>query len=525
MFEVLEGRVLPEVTGPIKRGPLEYARLWKTAQRLTRAPVKFGAISSQVLAGGLHDNYYRDRRKLLMDMSSMMNEELHELADAGCPVVQIEEPSIHGTVGIIDDKEWTGDFLVEAFNREVRGLRDKAEVWCHTCWGNPAAQRTETVARSYSAALPYLNRLEVDVLTFEGAENRGEEFAGISRGISADMKICIGVISHRTLQVERPEVVAALIRKALQHIPAERLLVSTDCGFGRQGMSRVHAFYKMVSLVRGTNIVRKELGLPEADILAADPKGALISKPLARLCAAKCGLALLEECARAFLEVRAGEDRRRIVDLERKRLLDRHRGTAQARLDLRVRSGRPGCELASERLRIGQRLTVLGESIRQTDLDGALTGDFLREEHHVPRARHADPERQRPEERRIGHCADPHEGRAKARRARGDDEVAACSQPQACAVCGPLDGGDDRLVHQRDSAVEPGADAHAIAQLRFAQLAQGTQITAGGKAATGASDDHDAQRRVALQLRESGEHAVLQAGRTECVAYRWRVHD
>ncbi len=76
--------------------------------------------------------------------------------------------------------------------------------------------------------------------------------------------------------MERPEEVAALIRRALEVIPPERLIVSTDCGFGRQGMSRLHAFYKTVSLVRGTNIVRRELGLPEADILAADPKGSLI---------------------------------------------------------------------------------------------------------------------------------------------------------------------------------------------------------------------------------------------------------
>lgn len=69
---------------------------------------------------------------------------------------------------------------------------------------------------------------------------------------------------------------ADLIRRALKVIPPERLIVSTDCGFGRQGMSRLHAFYKMVSLVRGTNIVRRELGLPEADVLAADPAGSLI---------------------------------------------------------------------------------------------------------------------------------------------------------------------------------------------------------------------------------------------------------
>ena len=48
--------------------------------------------------------------------------------------------------------------------------------------------------------------------------------------------------------------------------------MTSDCGFGRQSMSRMHAFYKMVALTRGTNIVRKELGLPEAYIPAADPK-------------------------------------------------------------------------------------------------------------------------------------------------------------------------------------------------------------------------------------------------------------
>jgi 5-methyltetrahydropteroyltriglutamate--homocysteine methyltransferase len=45
-----------------------------------------------------------------------------------------------------------------------------------------------------------------------------------------------------------------------------------DCGFGREGLSRRVADYKCVSMVQGTNIVRRELGLPEALIRAADPK-------------------------------------------------------------------------------------------------------------------------------------------------------------------------------------------------------------------------------------------------------------
>jgi methionine synthase II (cobalamin-independent) len=283
MFEVLETRVLPNVARPITRGPLEYARVWKVAQRLTRKPVKFGAISGQMLATGLNDLHYRSRRDLTMALSAAMNEELNELADAGCPVIQVEEPAIHGMVGIMpearlqhDDKEITGDFLVEAFNREVQGLRAKTEVWCHTCWGNPAAQRTETKRRFYTDALPFFDKLDVDVITFEAADNGGDELESFAQGIGPSKKIAIGVISHRSLQVERPDEVAALIRRALKVIRPERLIVSTDCGFGRQGMSRLHAFYKMVSLVRGTNIVRRELGLPEADVLAADPSGSLI---------------------------------------------------------------------------------------------------------------------------------------------------------------------------------------------------------------------------------------------------------
>jgi 5-methyltetrahydropteroyltriglutamate--homocysteine methyltransferase len=91
-----------------------------------------------------------------------------------------------------------------------------------------------------------------------------------------NMKVGIGAIDHHTLQVESPEEVATIIRRALKVIPAERLVLSSDCGMGREGMSRRHAFYKMVALVQGTNVVKKELGLPVTESMAADPKMSLI---------------------------------------------------------------------------------------------------------------------------------------------------------------------------------------------------------------------------------------------------------
>ena len=204
-----------------------------------------------------------------MALSVAMNEEYHELADAGCPVIQLEEPCLHfnteGELGI------TLEQYVEAFNVETTGLRDKAEIWCHTCWGNPFAQKIES-GYVYKPILSYMDQLDADVLTFETATNGGEELEEIGAAISKDKKICIGVLDHRSLQVERPDDIAALIRKAMKYIEPERLILSSDCGFGRQGMSRVHAFYKMVAMVWGANIVRKELGLDEAPIPAADER-------------------------------------------------------------------------------------------------------------------------------------------------------------------------------------------------------------------------------------------------------------
>jgi 5-methyltetrahydropteroyltriglutamate--homocysteine methyltransferase len=275
MWEVIETRMTPPVTGPIGATRLELDRAYKAMAGMTDRPIKIGSISAQILALMLADEHYRDRVALLNALSEALNREYRALADAGAPIVQIEEPAIHQVIqdpnSKIPPEQW-----VEAFNREVAGLRDRCEVWCHTCWGSPAAQRVANREISYEAALPYFDQFEVDVLTFEGAANRGADFARIGAAISKDKKIALGVISHRTLQIERPEEVADLIRLALKHIEPERLILSSDCGFGRQAMSRMHAFYKMVALVRGTNIVRKELGLDEVYIPATDPQLSMV---------------------------------------------------------------------------------------------------------------------------------------------------------------------------------------------------------------------------------------------------------
>jgi 5-methyltetrahydropteroyltriglutamate--homocysteine methyltransferase len=276
LHDYLEARVMPTLTGPVGRGEMQFAELFKTAQRLTMKPVKFGTVTPELVAFAVQDEYYTDLPARIMALSDAFNEELHDLADAGCQVIQMEEPQIHllAARGYVDDVI-NPEFMLKVFNNTVKGLRAKTEVWCHTCWGNPSQQRMFAKVQSYKPALELLNRVDADVITFEMKSSNAIDLEPVGEAIT-EKKVCIGVIDHHTLQVESADEVADLIRRALKVIPLERLVVSTDCGMGREGMSRRHAFYKIVALVQGTNVIRKELGLPVAESLGANPKFSLI---------------------------------------------------------------------------------------------------------------------------------------------------------------------------------------------------------------------------------------------------------
>src|SRR5262245_27853374 len=95
LHDYLEARVFPKIVGPVGPGNLQYASMWKVAQRLTTKPVKFGTILPELLAATAVDSYYKDPVERTMALSEALNKELNDLADSGCPVIQMEEPHIH----------------------------------------------------------------------------------------------------------------------------------------------------------------------------------------------------------------------------------------------------------------------------------------------------------------------------------------------------------------------------------------------------------------------------------------------
>ena len=76
----------------------------------------------------------------------------------------------------------------------------------------------------------------------------------------------LGVIDVKTADVEPPDLVASRIRRALEIVPAERLVINPDCGLRHLPADVARA--KLRAMVAGAAQVRGEQRLP-----AVEPPG------------------------------------------------------------------------------------------------------------------------------------------------------------------------------------------------------------------------------------------------------------
>ena len=92
------------------------------------------------------------------------------------------------------------------------------------------------------------------VLDYANRDMAGVEFL---ENLPADKDVQVGVLDIRSMMIESPEQVAARVRKVLEHVPAERVTLSTDCGM--KPLPRMVAKMKLKALADGAAIVAVEL--------------------------------------------------------------------------------------------------------------------------------------------------------------------------------------------------------------------------------------------------------------------------
>jgi 5-methyltetrahydropteroyltriglutamate--homocysteine methyltransferase len=190
------------------------------------------------------NDFYEDEAELALAYAVAVNEEARDLKSAGADVVQIDEPYLQAR------PEQARAYGVKAIDRALDGI--EGDTALHICFGYGHIVKDKPAGYSF---LEELNDCAARQISVETAQPRLD--LSVLRGLP-DKTILLGVLDlSDTAPVETREAVAARIREAVAHIPAERLVIAPDCGM--KYLPREVAFAKLEAMVAGTELVRREL--------------------------------------------------------------------------------------------------------------------------------------------------------------------------------------------------------------------------------------------------------------------------
>ena len=175
----------------------------------------------------------------------MLNAELRELVRAGATHLQIDEPYYSG---FPEDLPWA----IRAVNAMVDSV--DAHVSLHICYGNRYGK--PSWEGSYRYLFPTILEARVNAVSLEFAR-RGDEDLQLFKEFDAPFSLGLGVVDVKSHDIESPGFVAERIRRALEVVPAERLVINPDCGC--MHLPRDVAFNKLNAMVEGARLVRSEL--------------------------------------------------------------------------------------------------------------------------------------------------------------------------------------------------------------------------------------------------------------------------
>jgi 5-methyltetrahydropteroyltriglutamate--homocysteine methyltransferase len=236
------------VTAPLPEpaGGLGLAADFAFTREQTARPVKFSFTGPFSLSRRIRNTGgYPDQAGLVRDLARWLNSEARELAAAGAGLLQIDEPFLAGY------PEQAG-LAIEAVNIVTEGVD---VTWAlHVCYGNRYAR--PLWEGHYDFLFPAVASARVDALVLEFARKGLDDLRLLSEN-AWDRVVGFGVIDVKSDQVETDDLVATRIRRALEVVPADRLMINPDCGLRHlpAGVARA----KLRAMVAGTARVRAEL--------------------------------------------------------------------------------------------------------------------------------------------------------------------------------------------------------------------------------------------------------------------------
>jgi 5-methyltetrahydropteroyltriglutamate--homocysteine methyltransferase len=234
---------VPRITGRITRRNGVEVRDMQFLRANTKRLAKMTVPGPFTMAKQAQDDFYKDEAAVALDYADAVNAEIKDLFAAGADIVQIDEPWMQ------QHPEKARAYGLKALDRALEGVTGTIAI--HLCFGYAAVVHEKPSGYSF---LSELEGTKVQQVSIEAAQPNLD--LKVLRNLPSKT-IILGVISLGDMTVETPEIVAARIRKAFDHVPPERIVVAPDCGM--KYLPRDVAFGKLRAMVEGTRIVRDEL--------------------------------------------------------------------------------------------------------------------------------------------------------------------------------------------------------------------------------------------------------------------------
>jgi 5-methyltetrahydropteroyltriglutamate--homocysteine methyltransferase len=224
------------------------------------------AISPANIEDWHKNEHYKTGEDYLFAIAEAMGHEYRAIVEAGF-LLQIDDPRLatyyvlNPDASLADVKKWAG-LRVEALNHGLQGI-PQDRVRYHTCYSINMGPRVHDM--ELKDLVRVMLKIKAGAYSFEAANPRHEHEWKVWETVKLPPgKVIIpGVISHTTVLVEHPELVAQRIARYAATVGRENVIAGADCGFATfAGSQEVHAsivWAKLAALVKGARLASKEL--------------------------------------------------------------------------------------------------------------------------------------------------------------------------------------------------------------------------------------------------------------------------
>ena len=216
---------------PARKGPI-LVEQYRFAARCSKKPVKAVLPGPYTFAVVSEDRYYKKLRPLVLKLAEILNAEANDLARAGAPLIQFDEPAIG--FGKMDIK-----LAVEALGVATKGLGTKTAVY--------------TYFGSLNGTLEPLMRAKVDVVGVDVVSNPNT-LSALKR-TKITKALALGCLDARNTKLESVSELHALFNAARKLVPPDRLYVNPNCGL--EFLPHTQALAKMQRLVQAVRTYKK----------------------------------------------------------------------------------------------------------------------------------------------------------------------------------------------------------------------------------------------------------------------------